>query len=611
MGRHSRKEPGRAPGPGSDHPQPAEQAGVRAAAPAPAGWAEPAAAPRGQAAPPRREPVSGARGGHPEQREPGGAWGATAGTAATYGDWRGVPRTRPATPDHGTPVYETPGRGTPAYETPGRGTPAYETPGRGIPAYETPGHGIPAYETPGRGIPAYETPGRGIPAYETPGRGTPVHETPGHGIPAYGTPGRGTPLHDTSGRGIPVHQAAVHQAAGRQAPVHDTPAFGTPAVGFPQVVIDSPMTTTGSHRRIPVHEDLFASTGSLQAVPVHEDLFASTGSLQAVPVREDLFATTGSFPAAPAAEGPLTSTGPHQRIPAPRTPVATPADVAQQPPPASGRGGKGRTYAGMAAAAVTVALAVIVAGQAASDGDSGKNSVRASDDGNSHTAQGNSAASRSDDRPTPDASALQAVPELSYDQKMAQQFPIDAKLKGPGAFDTVPGVAKAPGKGKLVRYRVDVEQGLGLDAQLFAEAVHRTLNDDRSWGHGGTKTFERVPGGEADFVITLASPGTTGVWCKKSGLDTTIDNVSCDSASTDRVMINAFRWAQGSVTFGADQMFAYRQMLINHEVGHRLGHGHVSCQTPGALAPIMQQQTKSLDINGVHCQPNPWVYPGS
>ncbi|MFE2147829.1 DUF3152 domain-containing protein, partial [Streptomyces sp. NPDC059456] len=288
---------------------------------------------------------------------------------------------------------------------------------------------------------------------------------------------------------------------------------------------------------------------------------------------------------------------------------AEPADAAEEEP-APGRGRKARTYTVVAAAAVT-AFAVVVAVQMLPDGDSGSSpTARAAGDTGKRAQPGTSAASRSDGRATPAAPAGPAV-ELSYEQKMAQQFPIDEKLKGPGTFDTVPGVAPAPGKGKKIRYRVDVEQGLNLDAQLFAEAVHRTLNDDRSWGHGGTKTFERVPGGEADFVITLASPGTTGVWCAKSDLDTTVDNVSCDSASTERVMINAYRWAQGSTTYGADQMFAYRQMLINHEVGHRLGHGHVNCQTPGALAPIMQQQTKSLDIGGIQCKPNPWVFPGS
>ncbi|MGW7104070.1 DUF3152 domain-containing protein [Streptomyces sp. NPDC054883] len=328
--------------------------------------------------------------------------------------------------------------------------------------------------------------------------------------------------------------------------------------------------------------------------------------------------------AAPPAEA-LSGTGTHRRFPGPRAPYAAP-EPAPEPGPApeseppsappgpeagpesgSGRGTKIRTYTGMAAAAVTTVLAVIVAGQVAGQGDGDAAPARAAADGaKDRPGDGQSPASRSVGRATPEAPPA----EPAYEQKMAQQLPIDAKLTGPGLFDTVPGVAKAPGKGKLLRYRVDVEQGLGMDPQLFAEAVHRTLNDPRSWAHGGEMTFERVPGGEADFVITLASPGTTAAWCAKSGLDTTVDNVSCDSAATERVMINAFRWAQGSPTYGADQMFAYRQMLINHEVGHRLGHGHVNCRTPGALAPIMQQQTKSLDIDDIACKPNPWVYPG-
>ncbi|MFD4235204.1 DUF3152 domain-containing protein [Streptomyces sp. NPDC058542] len=285
----------------------------------------------------------------------------------------------------------------------------------------------------------------------------------------------------------------------------------------------------------------------------------------------------------------------------------TGTDAGEPDEGAAPRGGKGRTFTGIAAAAVTTVLAVVVAGQVAEDSGGRTAAARAAD----VERQGpGGEASRSDARPTPEQPSVKPeVKPLSYAAKMAQPFPLAADLKASGTFEAVPGLAKAPGKGQKHRYRIDVEKGLGLDAGLFAEAVQKTLNDDRSWAHNGAMTFERVSSGTPDFVITLASPGTTGDWCAKSGLDTTIDNVSCDSAATDRVMINAYRWAQGAATFGPEKLLSYRQMLINHEVGHRLGHNHVSCRTPGALAPVMQQQTKTLKLEGVSCKPNPWVHP--
>ncbi|MGW7549448.1 DUF3152 domain-containing protein [Streptomyces sp. NPDC054770] len=275
--------------------------------------------------------------------------------------------------------------------------------------------------------------------------------------------------------------------------------------------------------------------------------------------------------------------------------------------PAQPKGGKGRTFAGIAAAAVTTVLAVIVAGQVV-DGRDGSAVGSESAAGGTRATDG--AASRGNSRTTPSVSASPGVATLSYEQAMGEKYPLSAELAGSGKFSTVPGSAKAPGKGRKYTYRVDVEQGLGLDGKLFAEAVQKTLNDERSWAHDGARTFARVSSGKPDFVITLASPGTTAKWCAKSGLDTTEDNVSCDSASTERVMINAYRWAQGSKTYG-DKIHAYRQMLINHEVGHRLGYGHVTCDKDGELAPVMQQQTKFLDHDGIHCLPNPWPYPKS
>ncbi|MFD8301174.1 DUF3152 domain-containing protein [Streptomyces sp. NPDC059690] len=286
----------------------------------------------------------------------------------------------------------------------------------------------------------------------------------------------------------------------------------------------------------------------------------------------------------------------------PAVPSDTDGDLDDASPtgvPAQNTGSKGRTFTGIAAAAVTTVLAVVVAGQVTH--------------GRDDTAVGTQSATDQarDVRSTPPSSSPSpGVATLTYEQAMGQKYALGATLRGPGKFDTVPGTDRAPGKGRKYTYRVDVERGLGLDGALFAEAVQKTLNDDRSWAHHGARTFERVDSGKPDFVITLASPGTTATWCAKSGLDTTEDNVSCDSASTERVMINAYRWAQGSKTYG-DRIHAYRQMLINHEVGHRLGHGHVTCSKNGQLAPVMQQQTKFLDHDGIHCLPNPWPYPGS
>ncbi|NED79883.1 DUF3152 domain-containing protein [Streptomyces sp. SID11233] len=304
-----------------------------------------------------------------------------------------------------------------------------------------------------------------------------------------------------------------------------------------------------------------------------------------------------------------TPRGPVPEQDAPADANGSAGDRDGQPPggedgaPKESKGGRGRTFTGIAAAAVTTVLAVIVAGQVAHDGGGRAGAAQAA----GVDRDGAGGASRSDGRKTPAPKV--AVKPLTYEQKMAKPYPLAPKLKGSGEFEAVPGAAKAPGKGHRYVYRIDVEKGLGLDSALFADAVQKTLNDERSWAHDGAMTFERISTGDPDFVITLASPGTTGVWCEKSGLDTTVDNVSCDSAATERVMINAYRWAQGSSTFGPDKLYSYRQMLINHEVGHRLGHNHVSCRTPGTLAPVMQQQTKSLDIDNIKCRPNAWMYP--
>ncbi|MFD0256442.1 DUF3152 domain-containing protein [Streptomyces sp. NPDC127113] len=470
-------------------------------------------------------------------------------------------------------------------------------PGRGIdPRFPdgTPAHGYPTL--PGGG------PARGFP-------GAQGAQGAAGGAPAYGGPrfSDGTPA-----QGVPRFPDGT--------PAHGVPRFsdGTPAQGVPRV--------RGGH---PEQREAGGGWGELNGGAAAPDRFTRPGpslprqrqAPQGGPRQDYLDAFTE--------DDDVFAARPPRRTPAP-APSADPyasvtdwnaaggrlgADAGRgadggdddAPPtgePAPAKGGKGRTFTGIAAAAVTTVLAVVVAGQVAdgADGDGGTRSQSAA--GQARDAR--DPASRDDERPTP--SAPEAAAPLTYEQKLGKRYPLSPELKASGKFDAIPGIAKAPGKGQKYTYRVDVEQGLGLDGDLFAEAVQKTLNDERSWAHDGARTFERIHSGQPDFVITLASPGTTADWCAKSGLDTTEDNVSCDSAATERVMINAYRWAQGAEPYG-DAMLAYRQMLINHEVGHRLGYNHVTCDKDGELAPVMQQQTKFVDHDGIDCRPNAWAFP--
>ncbi|MEU7565667.1 DUF3152 domain-containing protein [Streptomyces fradiae] len=463
------------------------------------------------------------------------------------------------------------------------------------------------------------TPPRGIPSYGAPPRHTPPHGAPPPGVPVP-EPARdvrgGHPEQHEPGGGWgagPYAAADPRQPATPQPRIAQTPpripgprrefleAFDEPEPRYGQ---DDPATASGRRATSTT------ATGGPQTSGAPRTPGAGASGPddgRGAPDGPDEPRERGGrdIPGGSGASaGPAGRSGHPARTNAPdgHAPDGDDGDAAR----AGGRVGRGRTLTGIAAAAVTTVLAVIVAGQVG-DARQQSRAERAAD----ASDRGADAASRSELRATPQTEPSRPAAEPpTYEQLMARQFPLDPAAKGTGAFTAVPGTDPAPGKGRKVRYRVDVEKGLALDGGLFATAVQKTLNDDRSWAHGGAMTFERISTGMPDFVITLASPGTTGVWCAKSGLDTTIDNVSCDSASTDRVMINAYRWARGAETFGPEAMHAYRQMLINHEVGHRLGHNHRICRTPGAPAPVMQQQTKSLEIDGVRCRPNPWVFPG-
>ncbi len=156
--------------------------------------------------------------------------------------------------------------------------------------------------------------------------------------------------------------------------------------------------------------------------------------------------------------------------------------------------------------------------------------------------------------------------------------------------------------GRTVTYGIDVEEGLSVSSDEFAAVVHAVLVDDRGWQTEDGVRFvpvsltHRAAGSDVDIRVTLASPDLTARLC--APLDTAVQQVSCWNGS--RSVLNLTRWVRGSTTYA--DLGAYRQYLVSHEVGHGLGHAHASCPAPGQPAPVMVQQTKSLE----GCTAWPW-----
>lgn len=157
--------------------------------------------------------------------------------------------------------------------------------------------------------------------------------------------------------------------------------------------------------------------------------------------------------------------------------------------------------------------------------------------------------------------------------------------------------------GPLRTFRVAVEEGLPVTVDQFTQTVDATLGDARSWVGAGTVRLRHVAGkAAANFTIYLARAQTAYQLCLVGDVDINIDGVPYTSCRVgSKVVINADRYLRGVPDYGAP-LADYRQYVINHEVGHWLGHDHVNCPGAGQPAPVMQQQT--LGLQG--CVANSW-----
>ncbi|WP_420114853.1 DUF3152 domain-containing protein [Pseudactinotalea sp.] len=172
-----------------------------------------------------------------------------------------------------------------------------------------------------------------------------------------------------------------------------------------------------------------------------------------------------------------------------------------------------------------------------------------------------------------------------------------------GELRVVPGETEPPsGSAEVMTVRVEVEVGLDTHDAAFAAFVIETLNDPRGWGADGSVRFARTDAEDPDIRVVLATAATVDEMCAPLA---TNGRWSCGRYG--HAALNADRWVFGADAWsdGGGDLTDYRQYLVNHEVGHLLGHPHEQCPVPGEPAPVMVQQSISLD----GCAPNGWPHP--
>lgn len=215
------------------------------------------------------------------------------------------------------------------------------------------------------------------------------------------------------------------------------------------------------------------------------------------------------------------------------------------------------------------------------------------------TADLTSAALRQKSDPTAAAEELASTPTTT---PLAGAVPVSHSGTGKTTPVALPAIA-APtlNPGRTVRVGLEVEDGTGIDVEEAATIISATLGDEHGWQTRDKVRFRAVStadleAGAVDLTIVLASPELTDKLCAPLK---TRGEVSCFNLR--KVVLNVRRWTQG-VSGYAGNLPAYRQYMVNHEVGHGLYHGHVECPGKGKIAPVMLQQSKGLD----GCAQNPW-----
>lgn len=177
------------------------------------------------------------------------------------------------------------------------------------------------------------------------------------------------------------------------------------------------------------------------------------------------------------------------------------------------------------------------------------------------------------------------LPKVEQPKWLSKQIAAEARKK-----------AALNSRAITVTYNVSTKGNLRTSFDEFKNQANETLNSARGWARMNVSFKEVASGGMFTLVLAEASqvpffaPGAcSSQWSCRVGRN---------------IIINQDRWISASDAWNnaGGSLRDYRHMVINHEVGHWLGHDHPSCGGNGQAAPVMLQQ--SIDLQG--CKFNPW-----
>ncbi|WP_084124262.1 DUF3152 domain-containing protein [Demequina sp. NBRC 110054] len=212
--------------------------------------------------------------------------------------------------------------------------------------------------------------------------------------------------------------------------------------------------------------------------------------------------------------------------------------------------------------------------------------------------------------------------DLDTDDAEAGIVDIDVPYRAEETFTAVAGTEEASGDALATRWvRIEVEDGLDVNAYKLSEFVMDTLNDNRGWGTDNTIEFLRTDG-VPDARIVIASPRTAAALCSdpRSGLasgpvvegsvepsqsadeDLDVDSVASSCAAAGIMVVSLYDWTAGVESYD-DARQDSRRYLLTHFAGTLLGHSQEKCGK--GLASVMVDQASMKKS----CKVNPWAYP--